>query len=249
MTTPLPSSKSRADCVIDHTLDAKTADELADRLERGLSHAEAVRLLRDEHGIDLSQSAVSRWASRRRRAKNDLTFAALREQMKASGRQAVSLRGEARSLKALHEANLLLVTQSLFVAQRTGDEAGVAHAARVFSTVMGAVTKARRAETSELASAQRGLERAQAELSRAAAALQKSRLAEEVAEVAQLKVEFDPVQAARDHTEALWEISQAKDLSAHEKGARAAAVIFGRAQAPVAPAAETTPETANPEDG
>lgn len=136
-----PSSKIRSDCLIESKLGPEAADALFDRLRRGLSLKEAVRILKQEHSLTVSDSSVSRWVIRRREEASAQAVAALRERFDDTFSQALELENGDDALNVLLRANLLLGAQALFAAQASGDNAAAGQAARAFASVVGAAAK------------------------------------------------------------------------------------------------------------
>ncbi len=140
--------KPRSDSTLDSHLTDEQAQNLARRLEHGTSLREAADWLQAEFGIRLSRVSISRWAARRRRARTELTFASLMEMVQQD--QAGAKRFEERSPDSFHKANELIVSRALFAAQVNQDPEAIRQAARLFTRVMGAVVRERRAETHQI---------------------------------------------------------------------------------------------------
>lgn len=133
--TPAP----RADSALDSQLTPEQAQAFADQLDRGLPLHEAADWLLDEHGIQLSRASISRWASRRRRARSQTTYA----QLKTAPAGA--------DLASVVDANALLLNQMILAAGRNEDPYTMMHASKVFANLLGTVARTRRADTSRLA--------------------------------------------------------------------------------------------------
>ena len=225
-TTPQPP-KTRADCVIDATLSPADADAFADRLERGLSLQEAVRLLAQEHGVTISESSVSRWAAKRRRARAEMTFACLREQIELDQEQAFDLCEDEAPLNQMYQANVLLATRALFAAQRSGDQRSVAEAARIFASVLGTVVKARKVEIADQSELHKQVIQAEIDALRAALAERRIQMQEAVLAHKEARFEFDVEKTSMEHVEALKKINLMEEIGQRERIAYAIPVIFG----------------------
>lgn len=222
-----PPPKTRADCVLDATLSPADADAFADRLERGLSLQEAVRFLAQEHGVTTSESSVSRWAAKRRRARVEMTFACLREQIELDQEQAFDLSEDGAPLNQMYQANVLLANRALFAAQRSGDQRRVAEAARIFSSVLGTVVKARKVEIADQSALHKQVIQAEIDALREVLAERRIQMQETVLAHKEARFGFDVEKTSLDHVDALKKINLMENIRQRERIAHAIPVIFG----------------------
>lgn len=213
MRTPLGPQRARCDSVLDTRLTPEQQDDLYDRIDKGMPYRTAEAWLLEQHGITLSDTAIWTWVQRRKRLSRDLTFSRLLETIKADRDQAVALGREVGSANDLNAANVLLLSQALFETRRADDLRGTAEVAKLFTSVLSAVTASRRAEQS------------------AALGRQRNRISAFAARTARDRFRYDAAQAALQHAAELQRLNADHDLDQRARIDRAVERLFGPALA------------------
>ena len=187
--------KSRSE--IDKHLSEEERDGLFALVE-STTLKEGAAWLRTRYDIDLSPTALGKWAEKRRRKSKDVAFQELLAGLRYDNEQASAVAAEIGSAAQLNDANVMLLGQALFSARRTGDPAEIKNAAKLFAMVLEANAKAKTAEASVI-----------------------------VAETGRNRFQFDAAKAALAHAEELQRINTSKG-SEREKIERAILAVFGR---------------------
>ena len=166
---------------------------------------EAASWLLVHHEIILSTTAIGKWAEKMRRKGDDFRFQRLLRELRHDNEQATIMAGEIGSAAQLNDANVLLLSQALFSARRTGDPAELKAAAKLFAMVMESVAKAKAAEAAVIA-----------------------------ASTSRDKFQFDAAKSALEHIDTLQSI-KASSGDDREKVERAVVAVFGRRPGTFAP--------------
>ena len=159
---------------------------------------EAGAWLKEHHEIALSPTAIGKWAEKMRRKGDDFRFQQLLRDMRHDNEQATLMAGEIGTAAQLNDANVLLLSQALFSARRTGDPGEMKNAAKLFSMVMESVAKAKAAEAAVI-----------------------------TASTSRDKFQFDAAKSVLEHLDTLQSI-KASSGDDREKVDRAVAAVFGR---------------------
>ncbi len=142
--------KVRGDSVLDTQIAPAQRDEVYAYIERHTLN-EAQAWLIEHFNIELSTTAIGRWAEKRRRAKADFAFANLLRDIKADQEQAVELSNEVGQATEMADANVVMLSQALFEAKRSGNPAALKNAAKLFSMVLESVAKSKTAQANLIA--------------------------------------------------------------------------------------------------
>lgn len=158
--------KVRGDSVLDTQITPAQRDEVFAYIE-GHTLDEAQAFIASTFQLDLSTTAIGRWAEKRRRAGADFKFRRLLADIKADQEQAIELGSAVGVAAELNDANVVMLSQALFEAKRTGNPAAVKAAAKLFSMVLESVAKSKTA-AANLIAAETGRDKFQWDAAKAA---------------------------------------------------------------------------------
>ena len=148
--------------------------------------------------IKLSPTAVGKWCEKQRRKADDYRFQQLLGDLRHDTQQASVIAAQVGNAAQLNDANVVMLSQALFSARRTGDPGELKTAAKLFAMVLEANAKAKAAEASVIA-----------------------------AETSRDKFQYDAAKAALEKAAELQRI-HASAGSQREKILRAMETVFGR---------------------
>ena len=107
--------------------------------------------LEHRYELKLSPTAVGKWAEKQRRKADDFRFRQLLGDLRHDTQQASVIAAQVGNAAQLNEANVVMLSQALFSARRTGDPGELKAAAKLFSMVLEANAKSKAAEASVIA--------------------------------------------------------------------------------------------------
>ena len=112
--------------------------------------AEAQKWLHDDKLIELSQQAISAWAARKRKEAGELKFRQLLTEIKEDALRAEEFGQQIGTLQiaGITQANVAMLSQALFRAQRTKDRAAVKFFTNMMFLLLQAVSKQQSAAAS-----------------------------------------------------------------------------------------------------
>jgi len=193
------SRKSKS--LIDRKLSVEARDMFFAAAEK-MNLDEAAALLEREFDVKLSAKSVGLWLGERRTqaaiASRDAQFQTRLLEIAASSKNAQELRDLLGKLDVLTEANLALLSESFMAAQLKGDAKEIKNLAFLFSAVLDATAKSRRAD----------------------AAVQDSITSRD-------KFQFDAAKACLKHAKELYQISCSTGTE-NEKLEAAVGLVFGQ---------------------
>ena len=189
--------KTRGDSDLNRLLTEPEQEAFFALVERTTLVEGSVWLKRNDK-VQRSPTCIGKWAEKQRRKADDFRFQQLLQDMRYDNEQATVMAGEIGTAAQLNDANVLLLSQALFSARRTGDPGELKAAAKLFSMVMESVAKSKAAEAAVI-----------------------------TASTSRDKFQFDAAKSALEHAETLQSI-KASSGDDRDKVERAVLAVFGR---------------------